>query len=194
MLRWVRNFLQWFILKLVVLAALLILNAGRSTNSLNHCEIQSTFTGQSQWSQWRPSRVYMAAPLSVCTKEELRAVMWILWAESKSGAELYRRFLSQYVNSALLQQSEYEWITMFKHGSTSVAYEETSGRPYASTTEERIPWLSIIDGCLSIELTINCVSVMVPLMESLKADLAIIKVVEDVFRNTREYPRKRLTI
>jgi hypothetical protein len=41
----------------------------------------------------------MAAPLSVCTKEEQRAVIQFLWAEGVPGAEIYRRLLAQYGNS-----------------------------------------------------------------------------------------------
>ena len=43
----------------------------------------------------------MAAPLSVCTKEEQRSVIRFLWSEGVSGAEIHRRLSAQYGNSVL---------------------------------------------------------------------------------------------
>ena len=56
----------------------------------------------------------MAAPLSVCTKEEQRSVIRFLWSDGVSGAEIHRRLSAQYWNSVLPQRSVYEWIEKFK--------------------------------------------------------------------------------
>ena len=80
----------------------------------------------------------MTAPLSVCTKEEQRAVIRFLWAQGVLGAEIHRRLSAQYGNSALPQQSVYDWITMFKNGRTSFTLDERSGHPSTSTTEGNI--------------------------------------------------------
>ena len=61
----------------------------------------------------------MAAPLSVCTKEEQRSVIRFLWSEGVSGAEIHRRLSAQYGNSVLPQRSVYEWIEKFENVRTS---------------------------------------------------------------------------
>ena len=80
----------------------------------------------------------MAAPLSVCTKEEQRSVIRFLWSEGVSGAEMHRRLSAQYGNSVLPQRSVYEWIEKFKNGRTSVTHEEGAGRPSTATTDDNI--------------------------------------------------------
>jgi hypothetical protein len=79
----------------------------------------------------------MAAPLAVCTKEEQRAVIRILWSEGVSGAEIHRRLSTQYGNSALPHRSVYESIEKIKSGRTSVTHEEGARRP-STTTDEKI--------------------------------------------------------
>jgi hypothetical protein len=76
----------------------------------------------------------MAAPLSVCTKEEQRSVIRFLWSEGVSGAAIHQRLSAQYGNSVLLQWSVYEWIEKLKNGRTS---EEGAGRPSTATSEDR---------------------------------------------------------
>jgi hypothetical protein len=78
-----------------VLAAVLILHAGRYTNSLYDFQILLTFIGQLDCH----SRVNMAALLSICTTEEKDAVTQFLWVECVSGAELHLRLSAQYGNS-----------------------------------------------------------------------------------------------
>ena len=78
----------------------------------------------------------MAAPLSVCTKEEQRSVIRFLWSEGASGVEIHRRLPAQYGNSVLPQRSVYEWIEQFKNGRTSVTHEEGAGRPSTATTDD----------------------------------------------------------
>jgi hypothetical protein len=77
----------------------------------------------------------MAAPLSVCTKEEQRSVIRFLWPEGVSGAETHRRLSAQYGNSVLPQRGVYEWIEKLKNGRTSVTHEEEAGRPSTATTD-----------------------------------------------------------
>jgi hypothetical protein len=60
----------------------------------------------------------MAAPLSVCTKEEQCSVIRFLWSEGVSGAEIHKRLSAQYGNSVLPQRSVYEWIEKFKNDRT----------------------------------------------------------------------------
>jgi hypothetical protein len=96
-----------------VLVPLLILSAGKSTNSLRDCEIISTLAGH--W-LYRRSRVNMAAPFSVCTKEEQRAVIGFLWAEGVPVPEINRRLSAEYKNSAIPKGNVYKWITVFKNG------------------------------------------------------------------------------
>jgi hypothetical protein len=73
-----QKFSAMIYLKLVLLAALLILRAGSSTESIRGCEIPSTLAGQFYC---RRSRVNMPAPLCVCTREKQRVVTRILWTE-----------------------------------------------------------------------------------------------------------------
>jgi hypothetical protein len=80
----------------------------------------------------------MAAPLSVCTKEEQRSVILFLWSESVSGAETLRRLSAQYGNSVLPQRSVYEWVEKLKNGRTSVTHGEGAGRLSTATTDDKI--------------------------------------------------------
>ena len=80
----------------------------------------------------------MAAPLSVCTKEEQRGVIRFLWSEGVPGAEIHRRLSAQYEDSALPRGSVYEWIENFQHGRTSLKDEERSGRPSTSITNSNV--------------------------------------------------------
>jgi len=80
----------------------------------------------------------MAAPLSVCTKEEQRGIIHFLWSEGVTGAEIHRRLSAQYGDSALPRQSVYKWIEKFEHGRTSVKDEERAGRPSTSITDSNI--------------------------------------------------------
>jgi len=80
----------------------------------------------------------MAAPLSVCTKEEQRGVIHFLWSEGVPGAEIHRRLSAQYGDSALPRQSVYEWIQKFQHGWTSLKGEERAGLPSTSITDSNV--------------------------------------------------------
>lgn len=100
----------------------------------------------------------MAAPLSVCTKEEQRSVIRFLWSEGASGAEIYRRLSAQYGNSVLPQRSVYEWIEKFKNGRTSVTHEEGAGRPSTATTDdniERVRDMVLLDRRVTIDEVAN---------------------------------------
>jgi len=80
----------------------------------------------------------MAAPLSVCTKEEQCGVICFLWSEGVTGAEIHQRLSAQYGDSALPRLSVYEWIERFQHGRTSVKDEERAGCPSTSITDSNV--------------------------------------------------------
>ena len=100
----------------------------------------------------------MAAPLSVCTKEEQRSVIRFLWSECVSGARIHRRLAAQYGNSVLPQRSVYEWTEKFKNSRTSFPHEEGAGRPSTATTDDNIELLRdmvLLDRRLSIDEVAN---------------------------------------
>jgi hypothetical protein len=66
----------------------------------------------------------MAAPLSVCIKEEQRSVIRFLWSEGVTGAAIHQRLSAQYGNSVLPQRSVYEWIERLKNDRTTVMHED----------------------------------------------------------------------
>jgi hypothetical protein len=80
----------------------------------------------------------MDAPLSICTKEEMRGVIRFLFAEGVKPVEIIRRMQTQYGDSCLSRSKIYEWIDHFKKGRTSVCDEERSGRLSTSRTENSI--------------------------------------------------------
>jgi hypothetical protein len=71
----------------------------------------------------------MEAPLSICTKEEMRGMIRVLFAESVKPVEIIRRMQAQYSDKCLSRSKIYEWLDHFKKGRTSVCDEEKSGRP-----------------------------------------------------------------
>jgi hypothetical protein len=75
--------------------------------------------------------INLDCPIFICTKEEQRAVICFLWAESVPDAEVQRRISVQYGNSVVSQRMVYEWIERFKNGRTSIKHEE-GARPTAS--------------------------------------------------------------
>jgi hypothetical protein len=80
----------------------------------------------------------MEAPLSICTKEEIRVVIRFLFADDVKPVEIVRRMRTQYGNNCLLCSKIDEWIDHFKKGRTSVCNEERSGRLSTSMTENNI--------------------------------------------------------
>jgi transposase len=80
----------------------------------------------------------MEAPLSICTKEEMREVIRFLFAEGVKPMEIIRRMQAQYGDNCLSRSKIYEWIDHFKKGRTSVCDEKRSGRPPMSSTENSI--------------------------------------------------------
>jgi hypothetical protein len=79
----------------------------------------------------------MAAPLSIFTKEEQRAVLHFLWAEGVQGFEIHRFSSAEYGDNVLLQWSIYEWIEMFKNGQITVTDAECSGCPSTYTSDDK---------------------------------------------------------
>lgn len=53
-------------------------------------------------------------------------------------AEIHRRILTQYGDSALPHRGVYEWIEDFKGGRARVTHEEGAGRASTSTTDKEI--------------------------------------------------------
>jgi transposase len=80
----------------------------------------------------------MEAPLSICTKEEMRGVIRFLVPEGVKPVEIIRRMQAQYGDNCLSRNKIYEWIDQFKKGRTSVCDEERSGRPSTSRTENSV--------------------------------------------------------
>jgi transposase len=80
----------------------------------------------------------MEAPLSICTKEEMRGVVRFLFAKGVKPVEIIRGMQAQYDDNCLSRSKIYEWIDHFKKGRTSVCNEDRSGRPSASRTENNI--------------------------------------------------------
>ena len=70
----------------------------------------------------------VAAPLSVCTKEQQRSVIRFLWSEGVSGDEIRGRLSAQYGKGVLPQRSVYEWIEKFKNVRTIVTHEGSSAK------------------------------------------------------------------
>jgi hypothetical protein len=56
----------------------------------------------------------MEAPLSICTKEEMRGVIRFLFAEGVKPVESIRRKQAQYGDNCLSRSKIYEWIDHFK--------------------------------------------------------------------------------
>jgi transposase len=80
----------------------------------------------------------MEAPVSICTKQEMRGVVRFLFAEVVKPVEIIRRMQTQYCDNCLSRSKIYEWTDHFKKGRTSVCDEERSGRPSMSRTENNI--------------------------------------------------------
>jgi hypothetical protein len=77
----------------------------------------------------------MEAPVSICTKEEMRGAIRFFFAGGVKPVEIIRRMQAQYVGKCSSRSKIYEWIDHFRKGRTSVCDEERSGRPLTSRTE-----------------------------------------------------------
>jgi transposase len=71
----------------------------------------------------------MEAPLSICTKEEMRRVIRFLFVEGVKPVEIIRQMQVQYGDSCLSRSKIHEWIDHFKKERTFVCDKERSGRP-----------------------------------------------------------------
>jgi hypothetical protein len=58
----------------------------------------------------------MEAPLSICTKEEMRGVIRFLFAEGVKPVEIIRRMQAQYGDNCLSHSKIYKWIAYLKNG------------------------------------------------------------------------------
>lgn len=125
----------------------------------------------------------MAAPLSICTKEEQHSVIRFLWSEGVSGAKIHRRLSVQSRNSVLPQRRVYKWIVKLKNGCVSVMHDEGTRPPSRITTDDNIECIRdmvLLDRRVTLmKRQIVCKLVMVPPMKSSTIDLAFIKFVQD---------------
>jgi hypothetical protein len=80
----------------------------------------------------------MEAPLSICTKEEMKKVIRFLFVEVVKPVKIIHRMQAQYGDNCLPCSKIYEWIDHFKKGRTSVCDEERSGRLSTSRSENNI--------------------------------------------------------
>ncbi|PNF39899.1 hypothetical protein B7P43_G00920 [Cryptotermes secundus] len=104
----------------------------------------------------------MAAPLSVCAKEEQRSVIRFLWSEGVSGAAIHQRLSAKYGNNVLPQRSIYEWFEKFKTGRTSVTHEEGARQPSTATNEDNIEHardMVLLDRRVNIDEVTNCLQI-----------------------------------
>jgi hypothetical protein len=58
----------------------------------------------------------MEAPLSICTKEEMRGVIRFLFVESVKPVEIIRGMQTQYGDNCVSRSKIYEWTDHFKKG------------------------------------------------------------------------------
>jgi hypothetical protein len=58
----------------------------------------------------------MEAPLSICTKEEMRGVIRFLFVEGVKPVEIIRGMQAQYGDNCSSRSKIYEWIYHFKKG------------------------------------------------------------------------------
>lgn len=65
-----------------------------------------------------------------------RYVIWFLWKQRKTGAEILRELESVYGIYAPSRTMVYKWTDRFENGWEDVEDEERSGRPCSSRTEE----------------------------------------------------------
>jgi DNA-binding MltR family transcriptional regulator len=95
--------------------------------------------------------INLAGPLFVSTKEEVKAVIRFLWAESLPVAEMHRGISVQYGNSVVSQRMVYEWIERFKNDRTSIKNEEGASRTASlKVTHETIIIVKFLYPCSGI--------------------------------------------
>jgi hypothetical protein len=68
----------------------------------------------------------MEAPLSICTKQEMRVVIRFLSAEGVEPVEIIRRMQAQYGDNCLSRSNIFEWIDHFKKGRTNGTGKQTN--------------------------------------------------------------------
>ena len=70
----------------------------------------------------------MAAPLSTCTKIELRGVVRFLWAKNMEAKDIHKEMLPMYGEHCLSRQAVHNWVQKFSEGRTSIEDEHRVGR------------------------------------------------------------------
>ena len=63
-----------------------------------------------------------------------RYVIWFLWKQNKSGAQIIRELREVYKDHCFSDKTIYNWIQRFQEGVASVNDQSRSGRPCSSTT------------------------------------------------------------
>ena len=132
----------------------------------------------------------MAAPLSVCIKEEQRSVIRFSWSEGVSGAAILQRLSAQYWNSVLPQQClRLDWKV--KKCRTNITHDKGARRPSMVFTEDNIERTHgtvsvLLDECLLMKWHMFCKLAMVRAMEWCTWNLGFIKSVQDGYQNNSQ--------
>ena len=80
----------------------------------------------------------MAAPLTICTKEEQLSAIRFLSSEAVKPIEIHRRMKIQYGDVCLSLQQVYEWTRKFMNDISSVTDSPRPGQPHRVVTPEAI--------------------------------------------------------
>jgi hypothetical protein len=118
----------------------------------------------------------MEAPLSICTKEKIRAVIRFLFAEGVKPVEIIRRMQAQYGDNCLSRSKIYERTDHFKKLRASVCDGERSGRPSASRTENNIQAVKRMGTVKQTNYSgrhCGCFRMCAPMKEALRGEIFI---------------------
>ena len=79
----------------------------------------------------------MGTVLRVWKQEELRSVIWFLWAKGTAPIEIHREILAVYGSNVMTVQHMRKWCREFRGCRLSVTDEQSSERP--STSADLVP-------------------------------------------------------
>ena len=79
----------------------------------------------------------MVTVLCVWTQEEVRSVIWFLWAKGTAPTEIHREIQTVYGSNVMTVQHVRKWCRKFTGRHVSVTDEQKSGRP--STSADLVP-------------------------------------------------------
>ncbi len=80
----------------------------------------------------------MSAPLEICAREEIRAIIRYLRSKKKCAAEIYREIIATYGSHVIDARNVRGWVKMFDEGRTSIFDDERSGRPITAKTSTNV--------------------------------------------------------